>query len=325
MCVVLHHGAGSPALLAATGIAWLPNAFGSIWSGRSAVIAFFIISGFCVHGPYVGVDRIDRRAFWTRRYIRVGLPLIAILPVAALFDVSYSPYDGWVTWTLVCEIAYYTAYPALRMLAGRKGWVSLVIVGYIVGYSSIALQAAFPESAPAIAAGDILGNLPVWMLGCWLADVGQQGPKIPSVWIMRIATLCASLAYTFAHIIGLVSQNWTAPAFGLLATLWLLAELRHDATFRILSKGGSWSYSLYLIHPVAIIGIAPLLFSHMSIRTAHAAGLLATPIIAYVFFVLVERPSHILARRMSASALFRDRVERAPARQGMAPDPINPV
>src|ERR1700730_5627895 len=60
---------------------FLANAF----DGTSAVIAFFIISGFVIHYPNKnGISNLTE--FWIRRFLRILIPLIVILIIGAFFD-----------------------------------------------------------------------------------------------------------------------------------------------------------------------------------------------------------------------------------------------
>jgi len=67
--------------------------------------------------------------FWTRRLLRVGLPLLAALGLAALLPVQ-SHLNG-VLWSLYCELIYYTLYPALMMAASRIGWTAILAASVV--------------------------------------------------------------------------------------------------------------------------------------------------------------------------------------------------
>jgi peptidoglycan/LPS O-acetylase OafA/YrhL len=62
-CVVLHHALGRPHKLEklgehlfGPGSQWLADLLASVWFGPAAVIVFFVVSGYCVHGPHVDDD-----------------------------------------------------------------------------------------------------------------------------------------------------------------------------------------------------------------------------------------------------------------------------
>src|ERR1700749_4001404 len=82
----------------------LANAF----DGTSAVIAFFIISGFVIHYPNRNGIK-DVKTFWIRRFLRIFIPLIIIYFAGTRFGHP----DKAVMWSLICELVYYTIYPGL--------------------------------------------------------------------------------------------------------------------------------------------------------------------------------------------------------------------
>lgn len=289
-------------------------ALGSAWFGPSAVVVFFVVSGFCVHGPHIKENALDLRSFIARRYIRILVPLAAILPIGAALGVNYAPYGGWVTWSLICEVVYYAVYPALRALAMRYGWLIMIATGYAIGYLSVLVWAMLPETPVTTVGRDILSNAPVWMLGCWLAEIcnGATRPdtKLP-FWAYRILVMGTSFTIGLLHYSNIVGSNWTLPAFGLIVTYWLLTEIRRNADFSFLSKGGAWSYSLYLVHPAALFGLSPLLLSGLPIPVAHALSLGVAVVASYIFYLAIEKPSHMLARAIGANkAKTKDHVSR---------------
>jgi peptidoglycan/LPS O-acetylase OafA/YrhL len=78
---------------------FLANAF----DGTSAVIAFFIISGFVIHYPCKrGIDNLLQ--FWVRRFLRILIPLAVIITIGAVVDHP----EKTVTWSLFCELIYHS-------------------------------------------------------------------------------------------------------------------------------------------------------------------------------------------------------------------------
>jgi peptidoglycan/LPS O-acetylase OafA/YrhL len=89
--------------------------------------------------------------------------------------------------------------------------------------------------------------------------------------------------------------------FGVLAYFWVKKELAHGLDHsppRALVWAGAWSYSLYLIH-----GAAPEFYKLIPI---HDFGVLVNWFLyyafvlgsSYLFYLAVERPSHLLARKI---------------------------
>jgi peptidoglycan/LPS O-acetylase OafA/YrhL len=98
-----------------------------------------------------------------------------------------------------------------------------------------------------------------------------------------------------------ISYTQTMVWFGVLAYIWVRQEIAHGKIHppnRFLVAAGAWSYSLYLVHAqggeflswlrLPNLGRLPNWFLMMSSCLAFA----------YAFYVLVERPSHKLARKI---------------------------
>ena len=91
LCVTLGHQGMFPVFGPADQINVLVDELAqglrTIVFGPPAVIAFFVISGFCIHYPYCkGERRVLIERFYARRYIRIVLPVLAIL---AAFKVMF--------------------------------------------------------------------------------------------------------------------------------------------------------------------------------------------------------------------------------------------
>ena len=89
--------------------------------------------------------------------------------------------------------------------------------------------------------------------------------------------------------------------FGVLAYFWVRQEVAHGkarSPNRYLVAAGAWSYSLYLVHAQ---GGGAVLYLHLPSMGKLPDWFLiisSTLMFAYLFYLLVERPSHRLARRI---------------------------
>ena len=68
----------------------LPGIAKYIFTGYPAVVAFFVISGFCIHAPYVKAT-LPVRAFWLARFVRICVP-VAITPSPSTSNNTKSTY-----------------------------------------------------------------------------------------------------------------------------------------------------------------------------------------------------------------------------------------
>jgi len=83
----------------------------NIVNGPAAVIAFFVISGFCVHYPNRKLDRVDLLPFYARRHIRIIIPATFAALISSAKGVDLARCSDSILWSLVCEEIYYTMYP----------------------------------------------------------------------------------------------------------------------------------------------------------------------------------------------------------------------
>jgi peptidoglycan/LPS O-acetylase OafA/YrhL len=153
--------------------------------------------------------------------------------------------------------------------------------------------------------GDLLTwivGLPVWLLGVCLADqVGsyKKAPSAPWTWAFRLAALCAGIVFDVLKFHFFVSYIFSMNIFALFLFFWLRNEIvyyRHRQPAALLEYSGKFSYSLYLCHNVSahfITMILPLtLYSYLPIVAL-------TIFSAYLFYLVVERPSHLLSRKLA--------------------------
>lgn len=298
-CVLLHHALGLDCgRNMGSGIS---TVLGSLWFGPAAVIIFFVISGFCIHGPYVGKNEFDPNVFWARRYVRILIPLAAILPLGALVNVDYGPYTGFVTWSLLCELVYYTIYPLVRKLFGLVGWTRILVVAYAAGIGATWISQTYPAQTSLLFVRDVVSNFPAWILGCLLAEEAfgpaAARPKVPGkILAWRALALGASLTIGIAHYAGIFNLHWSLMPYALVVAAWLRAEISRDAPLGRFADLGNWSYSLYLVHPFAYFGVTPLLLAQFGLSRNRFLGICLALSISYLFYLAVEKPSHKLAR-----------------------------
>jgi len=281
-----------------------------IW-GLPAVMAFFVISGFCIHMPFRQPGEIPVLRFYLRRYIRVLAPvMVTVILTMQLFPETHllgSDSIVWKStlWSLVCEEIYYAVYPALRALRFRVGWQPIMIVTIAV---SIALSVIFRKSAEWANIGPIATALilfPVWISGCILAEKAQALKTLESarvIWAWRFAawfTMWMSELLLFhAGISKVVSMVYV----GAVAYFWIRTEIAYHkerSASPILVSAGAFSYSLYLIHPglfEAVKRYVPDI--DVLTRSGWLFAVISMFAFSYVFYLLIEAPSHRLAKRV---------------------------
>lgn len=272
--------------------------------GWMGVAVFFVISGYCI-GAARERDRLV--PFWCRRLIRIFAPYWAsVLLVVAIIafryftfgvnDITAVPRSGvawlytflaltapaspvpamnWVYWSLGYELAFYL----LVGLFAFRGWP--VVAGLIPLVALLVPQ--FP--------------LDKWCLfglgvACYYATSGRR-QRAAIIGIPCLAGI----------VLGL---GWTEAMAGLVGATLILFPGRWaaSAVLRPLRQVGLFSYSLYLVHVPIGCYLLPRYLQFPEPRqpgmaVVHDAVLLvATFAVAGLFYVLIERPSHRLARRI---------------------------
>lgn len=300
-----------------------------LWAGDEAVIVFFILSGLALALPVLRPSRFRWRSYFTSRLMRLYLPtaaavigalallLLAIRPIAGdsapgsvrtltvprvLADMTLlrdpSVLDNPL-WSLHYEVVFSLLLP-LFVLVAVQTKRSLVL--------PLALALALSATGEATHVA-LLQFLPVFLIGVVLArdlDAGarlQAGierlrrPGLP--WAIAVAGAAALLpiAWYPSPIGGSTTLSWmivvvSATVLVAAATHWPAA--RRALTCPPVRRLGGISFSLYLVHePIiltlrSVLGPHPILVTMIGLPTAVGA--------AWVFFHLVERPSHRFAR-----------------------------
>lgn len=294
----------------------ISHGFETIVYGIPAVIGFFVISGFCIHLPFRNAARIPVGKFYARRYIRIMVPVLVSFAIyrvlgnrRSLFGPT-SVFWNSVLWSLLCEEIYYAVYPAMWWCRKKFGWTAIIGIAFAAG--AITALAHFHWESW-IDFGPIQTAVilyPVWLLGCLLAEqterLGAPGPAW-NIWGWRVAVWLGSWICEMLNFHGGVPYTQTMLWFGILTYFWLKKELAYGMDKKpvaILAWGGAWSYSLYLMHVPAMAMYERLPLHSFGPLAGWCSVIGFILAVAYVFYLLVEKPSHLLARKIGTS---RDR------------------
>ncbi len=288
----------------------IPNLF----CGIGAVIAFFIVSGFVIHYPNKE-ELTDIKKFLIRRWLRIGLPLIAII----LLSSYVLKYDTITTaaipiWSLYCELIYYTIYPLLYKIKiswVRKFWISFCIASIIILFFNKGEVNSFIHQTNLGYLGSywILGTLftaiiglPCWLLGVLLAEkVDQVNVKINTfkIYSLRLLVLTIGCVANISRFHLFVSFTISMNLFAFLLYYWLFYEInyyKNNKASPVTEKMGHFSYSLYLCHGTIYL----LLQEYLPLNNyTYLIYITCTIFISYLFYLIIEKPSHQLARELS--------------------------
>jgi len=300
--------------------------------GHPAVAIYFVISGFCIHLSQAQRQAHSAEVDWRRFFYRRARRLLPTHYTALMASVAaglffrselinrptlpnvvshvlmvhvWYPRFFWsineVFWTIAIEVHLYLVYPIfLRMRDTLDGYLPVAL---LIGGFAVYLAAAFalPSEWRWVGEHLFLEYWWQWALGAYLADVYVSGS---ARWWTGLATARGSWLWWASIVLaaGYLYRNtmlyplgpdWFSPlpCFLLLASLLLKSE---QVRIPWLAYVGTFSYSLYLIHPVAIcLGLAALGGSH---GIAPFICYIVSSIVAgWVFFLAVER--HFLSNK----------------------------
>ena len=203
-----------------------------------------------------------------------------------------------VFWSIGVEVHFYLFYPvylALRRAVG-SGRVILVLIPVALAVYFVG-SVAFHGDARLAVQKLFITYWWQWALGAWLADIYSNPIRVKSARIVSVLrkpvvpllALVASLALGCVDpvIARLHLSPWLLPPFLGLLVLSVVVQ-RSPIRFKALEKVGKISYSLYLLHPLAICLAARLICGSLAVAALTCAvGSLGLAAVGYRF---AERP-----------------------------------
>jgi peptidoglycan/LPS O-acetylase OafA/YrhL len=307
LCVALGHGANFPLgdyVPAKVGI-WrlLADLNENMFNGTAAVLVFFVVSGFCIHYRFAAGASFRTGPFLCRRILRIAIPMVVAMTLARLAGEKAVGAVNTVIWTLFCELIYYALYPALRIGFRRFGALACTLIAFGASLALILAKLDFALYWQFTIFLTWLVCLPVWLLGCLLAEsvairkptgVGRE------VWLWR------AIGWSYATLEGAyfiygpvkIGHPILMLPFGVYLFFWMEREISYFQQTpppAVLEWAGKWSYSVYLIHPIVLMMLLPLAET-LNPTALWAVKLIAILAASYTFYALVERPARQLGR-----------------------------
>ncbi len=278
--------------------------YNNLTPGPAAVIVFFVISGFCIHFPYRKAETVPLVPFFVRRYLRILIPVVVAIGLSRRIGVELKLFDKSVLWSLVCEEVYYAAYPLLLRLRLRFGWSRLIAVSYgasvLIGLHTMR-GGDYPSFGTFGVPMNVALGLPCWLLGCKLAESYEPSDSLSKFgikWWRAVALISAMLA-SMARFHSPITYPLTLNVFAFYAYFWLREEIRNSRGLQpgFFARAGAFSYSIYLIHPLAPAGLDALALPSLGKGVDWIVLISFILAASFAFYLAVERPSHLFARR----------------------------
>ena len=316
----------------ARGAAWFSAPMPFLGSG---VMLFFVLSGFCIHWPQAGGRSPDWKTYAVRRGWRIAPPYLAaaLLSLGAAWLASTWFHHGdstanstrWKTllmlqnygsergqlqanpslWSLPVELELYAVYPLF--LWWWRRWGTATTFAVMAAISLAATVAWF--SGQRWVEWNFAIYWPIWCAGAWLAEKSLDRTLPSPGRIHHGVLLLGAVGCVALDLSGrpevVAHFYWGAEYFLL---LWCALSLRALQGFgaKVLGWLGRISYSLYLIHfPFFFLGGAIWMYFDGGKPANLLMTLLFLPpclLLAQLFHVLVEAPSHGWARTFARPA-----------------------
>lgn len=293
--------------------------------GHAGVVIFFCISGFVV--PLSVSGRMNLTSFMVRRMFRLyplylaALGFLILLSVTGLLThwqfmltagwrdwianlllvqdfVGARPFLG-VSWTLIIEIMWYTLFGVSVTLFGKRAGdvldVLMPVALFILAAASLLLEARIPLGRPLMLYATVFGYQ------CYrhaMGETSRQRFGLSLAVFLATVLVCTYVGFAvFHHAVMSFTQTlgpWLAGVAIFVAVVFV-PRLREQP---LLASGwmprlGTYSYSIYLLHPIAI-----------AFATSYAEGPFRIPLalallvpIAWVGFNHVETPAIAMGRK----------------------------
>jgi peptidoglycan/LPS O-acetylase OafA/YrhL len=300
---------------------------GLLSPGVFGVVLFFLISGFVI--PLSAGRNFSFRSFAIRRVLRIfPLVLVAFAAVALLARVTDWPafeaartagardwianllliqdYVGalpihGVTWTLSLELIWYAIFAA--MLAWRgKGFAEPLVIGFpILLLAGAAISVAIHHRIPLARPGMIYAAV----IGCRVyafrtGTIAGRRLAIEAAVFTAVMAICNLVS--FGYFVHPSITMWQAVVPWLLGTAFFLIVAAIPAVDRsplfdnrVLPWLGAMSFSIYLLHPIALAAAEAITPSAWSLPIA----LVLTLGLSIIGFRLIELPGVRLSKRLT--------------------------
>lgn len=314
-----------------------------VHTGGTGVTLFFIVSAFslCYTMPSHQRQATPLASFYLRRFFRIAPLFYFMLTVTILRDkwiygIGHSPkqilasvffvfnlwpgqQDGivWASWTVGVEMLFYLIFPLLyrwvRDVASAVVLFLLALLAFILAQAvAVDLPVWSQASQLAWIKASLLKHLPVFgvgMLCFFLFRRHEQGRlSAPSLGL----ALTMGALYTYAALLNGWCNNvlfetyyWQAVAYALLLLGLSILPLKVFVN-RITEFYGEISYSLYLLHPVVVLALAPhypriyaaLPGSGLAFFACLAVTYSSVTALAWLTYRFVEKPGIALGKRV---------------------------
>jgi peptidoglycan/LPS O-acetylase OafA/YrhL len=218
-----------------------------------------------------------------------------------MFGLSGDTFMDSVIWSLVYEMRISLLFPVLYFLC-RKSPLTVTGVACVV---CVLMQAVMKSHHMALYVGEGLWQslvltlyyVPFFLLGICVYHyrmwIKQTVSKLNRWQITVFSLLVLALALDKHDV--LIALSGVGP----MALAWSRAGVCQFLSHKLFVFMGRISYSLYLVHMLVMASLMQTLYGRASPLFMALAMLMLSPLVAYIFYVCVERPFLTLGRQCS--------------------------
>lgn len=282
---------------------YVQRRFRRIYPPHLVALALSAALAFALPLKLFGVEPMISVPTW--RQAIAHLLLVHTFSTATFYSVNH------VFWSIAVEAHFYLLFPLL-LLARRRVSMRWLCLALVVVSVALRLAGKFVLDEPGkwILAESFLCRFWEWVLGCCVAEFLARGDALPlrRPRVMAVAAMIAALAGGIALLAVPYGALWRSllmpPLFALaLAACAREAGGRDSALVQI----GRASYSMYLVHPIAIsCCLVAARALHFPWQAELALSALGTWALTRAFFQRIERPflaqSAPIAQNLGATA-----------------------
>lgn len=276
------------------------------FTGHPAVIVFFVVSGFCIHYPYTR-RALPVAAFTAARWTRIMIPALVALLLAKLVHLrGFNFIDGYILWSIVCELWYYSLYPLFLLLSRRVSFEAQFVTAFLVSFVLVFFLGSDQYGNAHVFGPELnwLVGLPSWLLGCLLANrISSEAPSVRYgkhgiiLWRVTVAAVASCLYWLTMN--TPIGYYLTMNTFALLVFFWIYAEINsHKNSASIFERVGKWSYSIYLFHMIFAVIAGKLLAGLHYNMLITLISIPMTLWLCHLAYRYIEQPSHEYARKL---------------------------
>ncbi|MGH3615561.1 MAG: acyltransferase family protein [Pseudonocardia sp.] len=235
--------------------------------------------------------------------------------VGDLFLLWWPGSTNHVLWSLQWEVLFCLALPLFLVMARtcRTLWHVKALVLLLMLVIGAGIDSPALASLPLFALGTLMA-VEHRRLASWAASVHRR--RRPQLWWSAALVVCVGLlmSYWFVHAFGThVAEETVAATRGLQALgaclvvflVWHWPGARRFMTSSVMQWLGTRSFSLYLVHLPIVVSVAVALGGKPALGSALVLTVIITFPLTEIFYRLVERPSHRIARRVGQSSAAR--------------------